>query len=90
VEVENLDQVRSACEAGATRLLIDNRGPREFRELAATARGINPCIEIEATGGMTLESARSFAENGADYLSVGALTHSVKAADVALEITVND
>jgi nicotinate-nucleotide pyrophosphorylase (carboxylating) len=90
VEVENVDQVRSACEAGATRLLIDNQGPREFRELAATARGINPSIEIEATGGMTLESARSFAENGADYLSVGALTHSVRAADVALEITVND
>ena len=90
VEVENLEQVKCACEAGATRLLIDNQNPTEFRRLAALARESAPKIEIEATGGMTLESARSYAENGADFLSVGALTHSVFAADVALEITVRD
>ena len=90
VEVENHEQVSIACEAGATRVLIDNRNPDEFARLVAAAREINSSIEIEATGGMTLESARIYAEKGADYLSVGALTHSVRAADVALEITARD
>jgi len=87
VEVEDLGQVRTACAAGATRLLIDNQSPSEFAVLADEARKIAPEIEVEATGGMTLESARSYAEAGADFISVGSLTHSVVAADVALEIT---
>jgi nicotinate-nucleotide pyrophosphorylase (carboxylating) len=87
VEVENLDQVRTACEAGATRLLIDNRDLFEFRRLAASARELRPDVQIEATGGMALETARAYAESGADFISVGGLTHSVTAADVALEIT---
>jgi len=90
VEVENLEQVKSACDAGATRLLIDNQNPTQFKRLAAAAREADPKIEIEATGGMTLETARAYAESGADFLSVGALTHSVIAADVALEITAKD
>jgi len=90
VEVENLAQVKRACDAGATRLLIDNQDPDEFRRLAGAARQSVPHIEIEATGGLTLESARCYAEAGADFLSVGALTHSVIAADVALEITARD
>ena len=90
VEVENIEQVRRACGAGATRLLIDNQEPTEFRRLASVARESVPNIEIEATGGMTLETARDYAEAGADFLSVGALTHSVIAADVALEITARD
>jgi nicotinate-nucleotide pyrophosphorylase (carboxylating) len=87
VEVEDVDHVRSACDAGATRLLVDNLDPVEFRRLATLARDITPDIEIEATGGMKLETARIYAESGADFVSVGALTHSVVAADVALEIT---
>lgn len=87
VEVENLEQLKCACDAGATRLLIDNRNSAEFRRLAAVAREAAPNIEIEATGGITLGAAREYAEAGADFLSVGALTHSVIAADVALEIT---
>lgn len=90
VEVENLTQVTRACNAGVTRLLIDNQDPAEFRRLAAVARSAAPDIEIEATGGMTLETARSYAEAGADFLSVGSLTHSVIAADIALEITAKD
>lgn len=87
VEVEDASQVCLACESGATRLLIDNQSPEQFRLLAAAARDIASNIEIEATGGMTLESARSYAEAGADFISVGSLTHSVIAADIALEIT---
>ncbi len=89
VEVENASQVSLACESGATRLLIDNQSPEQFQRLAAAARDIDPEIEIEATGGMTLELVRSYAEAGADFISVGSLTHSVVAADVALEITAN-
>ena len=87
VEVENLYQVRTACEAGATRLLVDNQDLLEFKKLATAAREARPDVEIEATGGMTLDTARAYAESGAGFLSVGGLTHSVVAADVALEIT---
>ena len=59
-------------------------------EMAAAARDRVPTIEIEATGGLTLEMARVYAEYGADFLSVGAITHSVIAADVALEIRAGD
>jgi nicotinate-nucleotide pyrophosphorylase (carboxylating) len=86
VEVETLDQVDSACAAGATRLLIDNQPPETVAEWGAIARDLSPGIEIEASGGITLDNVRSYAEAGVDYASVGALTHSVVAADLALEI----
>lgn len=86
VEVESEAQVREACAAGADRLLIDNQTPEIVRAWAAIARGIQPEIGIEATGGITLENARAYALAGANYVSIGALTHSVVAADIALEL----
>jgi nicotinate-nucleotide pyrophosphorylase (carboxylating) len=86
VEVESLDQLELACGAGASRLLIDNQSPATLREWAGRARSLAPGIEIEATGGITLEKVRSYTEAGADYISIGALTHSVRAADIALEV----
>jgi nicotinate-nucleotide pyrophosphorylase (carboxylating) len=86
VEVESLEQLEQACAAGASRLLIDNQSPRTIRAWAAAARKRSPGIEIEATGGITLENARAYAEAGADFISIGALTHSVRAVDIALEI----
>jgi nicotinate-nucleotide pyrophosphorylase (carboxylating) len=86
VEVESLDQLSEACAAGATRLLIDNQTPQTVQSWGAKARAEQPGIEIEATGGITLANVRAFAEAGADYISIGALTHSVVAADVALEL----
>jgi nicotinate-nucleotide pyrophosphorylase (carboxylating) len=86
VEVESLAQLEIACAAGASRLLIDNQSPATLREWAARARSLVPGIEIEATGGITLENVRAYAEAGADFISIGALTHSVRAADIALEI----
>jgi nicotinate-nucleotide pyrophosphorylase (carboxylating) len=50
------------------------------------ARKLSPKIELEATGGITIENVRAYAESGVDFVSIGALTHSVKAADVALEV----
>jgi nicotinate-nucleotide pyrophosphorylase (carboxylating) len=86
VEVESLEQLELACAAGATRLLIDNQSPATLREWAGRARALAPGIEIEATGGITLDNARDYAKAGADYISIGALTHSVRAADIALEV----
>jgi nicotinate-nucleotide pyrophosphorylase (carboxylating) len=88
VEVESVGQVELACAAGATRLLVDNQTPATLGAWAATARRLAPGIEIEATGGITLENVRSYAEAGADYISIGALTHSVRAADLAIEVRI--
>jgi nicotinate-nucleotide pyrophosphorylase (carboxylating) len=87
VEVESVDQVETACSAGATRLLIDNQTPQIVEQWCTTARSSNPNIEIEASGGLTLDNARAYADCGVDFVSLGALTHSVRAADLALEIT---
>ena len=84
--MESPAQVEEACGAGATRLLVDNQTPDTLRQWAARARALRPGIEIEATGGITLDNVRAYAEAGADYVSVGGLTHSVPAADLALEI----
>jgi nicotinate-nucleotide pyrophosphorylase (carboxylating) len=86
VEVESLEQLREACAAGATRLLIDNQSPETVRKWGEEARRQSTGIQIEATGGITLSNVRAYAEAGADFISIGALTHSVHAADLALEI----
>jgi nicotinate-nucleotide pyrophosphorylase (carboxylating) len=86
VEVESVEQLESACDAGATRLLVDNQAPETVRAWGVLARQRSPRIEIEATGGITLENARAYAEAGSDFISIGALTHSVVGADIAVEI----
>jgi nicotinate-nucleotide pyrophosphorylase (carboxylating) len=88
VEVESPAQVEQACAAGATRLLVDNQAPETVAAWARRARALRPGIEIEATGGITLANVRGYAEAGADYVSIGALTHSVRAADLAIEVRV--
>jgi nicotinate-nucleotide pyrophosphorylase (carboxylating) len=86
VEVETEGQVEEACAAGATRLLVDNQPPATVRSWARRARELVPGIEVEATGGITLANVREYAEAGVDFVSIGALTHSVVAADIGLEI----
>jgi nicotinate-nucleotide pyrophosphorylase (carboxylating) len=87
VEVETLAQVEMACASGAVRLLIDNQVPETVRAWAKVARALSHAITIEATGGITLDNIRAYAEAGADYISIGALTHSVRGADISLEIS---
>jgi nicotinate-nucleotide pyrophosphorylase (carboxylating) len=87
VEVESRNQVEQACAAGATRLLVDNQTAGVVRDWGELARRLAPGIEIEATGGITLDNIRAFAAAGADYISVGALTHSATAADISLEVS---
>jgi nicotinate-nucleotide pyrophosphorylase (carboxylating) len=86
VEVETAEQLEEACAAGATRLLVDNQTPDTVARWTRRARQLRPGIEIEATGGITLENVRAYAEAGADFVSIGALTHSVRAADLAIEL----
>jgi nicotinate-nucleotide pyrophosphorylase (carboxylating) len=88
VEVESPEQLEQACAAGATRLLVDNQTPETVAGWGRRARELRPGIEIEATGGITLENVRAYAEAGADFVSIGALTHSVRAADLAVEVRV--
>jgi nicotinate-nucleotide pyrophosphorylase (carboxylating) len=81
VEVETLDQLREALDAGATMILLDNMSPERMREAVRVAAGR---AELEASGGITLENARAIAETGVDRMSVGSLTKDVKAADFSM------
>jgi nicotinate-nucleotide pyrophosphorylase (carboxylating) len=83
VEVTTVAEAREAVEAGADFLLCDNMSPERLREVVATVGGR---AELEATGGLTLEVARRYADTGVDYLSVGALTHSSPIVDIALDL----
>ena len=82
VEVETLDQLREALDAGADMVLLDNMSIDSLREAVRLVAGR---AITEASGGITLESVRSVAETGVDLISVGALTHSVRALDLAME-----
>jgi nicotinate-nucleotide pyrophosphorylase (carboxylating) len=83
VEVTTVDEAREAVDAGATFLLLDNMEPPVLRELVAA---VGAKAELEATGGLTLDRVREFAETGVDYLSVGGLTHSSPILDIALDL----
>jgi nicotinate-nucleotide pyrophosphorylase (carboxylating) len=81
VECATLAEVAAALEAGVPRLLLDNMPVKELRRAVELAGGQ---AELEASGGITLETIRSVAETGVDYVSVGAITHSAPALDVSL------
>ena len=81
IECATLDEAREALEAGAPRILLDNMTNDELR---AAVTLVASGAELEASGGVTLETVRSIAETGVDYISVGALTHSAPALDVSL------
>lgn len=83
VETRNLDEVRQAMETGGIhRIMLDNMSPDMMREAVAMIGGK---YETEASGGITEETIRAVAECGVDYISVGALTHSIKSMDLSLK-----
>ena len=85
VEADRLEQVRSFLEIeGIDVILLDNMKPSELREAVALGRHK---VKFEASGGVTLKNVRQIAATGVDYISVGALTHSARAIDLALELT---
>jgi nicotinate-nucleotide pyrophosphorylase (carboxylating) len=81
--VTTVDEAVEAVAAGAGFLLCDNMSIPLLREVVAAVAGR---AELEATGGLSLDRARSYAETGVDYLSVGALTHSSPVLDVAMDL----
>jgi nicotinate-nucleotide pyrophosphorylase (carboxylating) len=83
VEVKTTEEAVEAVEAGADIIMLDNMNTEEMR---TTTRLIKGRALIEASGGITLENVRSVAETGVDFISIGALTHSVKALDINLTI----
>ena len=83
VECATLGELEEAVAAGVPRILLDNMAPDELRRAVELAKGR---AELEASGGITLETVRAVAETGVDYISVGALTHSAPALDVSLLI----
>jgi nicotinate-nucleotide pyrophosphorylase (carboxylating) len=83
VEAETLAQVEEALAAGVGRILLDNMTPAELRAAVALVAGR---AKLEASGGVSLETVRGYAETGVDFISVGALTHSARSLHVSLEV----
>ncbi len=84
VEVTDLDQLRELLDAGCERILLDNMTDDQMAEAVQITDGL---ATLEASGGLTLERARDVAETGVDFISVGALTHSVKVFDLGMDLT---
>lgn len=82
VEADTLVQVRQAVDAGADIILLDNMTPETLREAVSLVAGR---AKTEASGGVNAATCRSIAEAGVDYISIGAITHSAAAVDVALD-----
>lgn len=83
VEVKNLKELQEALDAGADIIMLDNMSLEEMRQAVKIAHGR---ALLEASGGVNLENVREIAATGVDFISVGALTHSVKAIDMHLEV----
>ena len=84
VEIDNLEQIGPALDAGATHLLLDNMAPDTLRQAVAMVGGRVP---TEASGGISLDTIRAKAETGVTYLSVGRITQSAPAADIGLDFS---
>ncbi len=84
VEVRNAVELREALAAGADSVLLDNLAPAEAAELVAAARRERPECLLEISGNVKLSNVRAYAESGADFIAIGALTHSAPAADFSL------
>jgi nicotinate-nucleotide pyrophosphorylase (carboxylating) len=85
VECDTLEQVREALVTGCSLILLDNMNVQQLRAAAELADDF-PDVLLEASGGLTLEDATLVASTGVDYLAVGALTHSVRALDLGLDL----
>jgi nicotinate-nucleotide pyrophosphorylase (carboxylating) len=86
VEVRNQQELDEALEGGAEAILLDNMTPDQVKTSVERIRKESRWIPVEASGGIVLGNIREYAEAGADFISVGALTHSAKAADISMTI----
>jgi nicotinate-nucleotide pyrophosphorylase (carboxylating) len=83
VEAETLADMREALALGVDSILLDNMPPETLRQAVAVAGGRVP---LEASGGVTVDTVRSIAETGVDFISIGALTHAARSLDVSMEV----
>jgi nicotinate-nucleotide pyrophosphorylase (carboxylating) len=86
VEADTLDQAREAMEAGADIVMLDNMTDEQMQQAVEMAEGRAPRPILEASGGITLDRIEAIARTGVDWISVGALTHSAPALDIALDL----
>lgn len=84
-EVRNTEEIMQAIEAGVDRIMLDNFTPERTVEAVRLIREKAPAIEIESSGGITIDTLRQYGEAGVDFISVGALTHSVKGLDMSFK-----
>lgn len=89
VEVESLEQTQAALDAGAEIIMLDNMSQETMREAVALIRAQSDTVLIEASGNMTLERLGGLQGLGLDFISVGALTHSVTAADISMKLALS-
>lgn len=87
VEVRTTAELEEALEFGAEAILLDNMTPDQVRNAVDRIKTETRWIPTEASGGIVLENIRAYAETGVDFISVGALTHSARAADISMSIT---
>lgn len=86
VETRNLEELREALAAGADIIMLDNMSPETMKQAVEITGGK---ALLEASGGITADNLRAVAESGVDIISIGALTHSVKAFDISMKIDLN-
>ncbi len=86
IEVDSIDALREAIDAGADEVLIDNFSPEQMRDAVAVRDEMDRAVRIEASGGLTLESARVVGATGVDFIAVGELTHSARVLDIGLDL----
>jgi nicotinate-nucleotide pyrophosphorylase (carboxylating) len=86
IEVRSLDELNQVLEVGAEAVLLDNMTREQVCQCVERVRSLGRAVPLEASGGITLENIRAYAETGVDFISVGALTHSVQAVDLSMRI----
>jgi nicotinate-nucleotide pyrophosphorylase (carboxylating) len=86
IEVDTVEQCAEALQAGADLILLDNMSPAEMRRCVELASAGRSGVRLEASGGLSLHNAAEVAATGVSYLAVGALTHSVPALDIGLDL----
>ena len=86
IEVRNSRELEEVLRIGGVdRIMLDNFTPAQTLEAVRTVKAVNSRVELESSGGITFDTIREYAETGVDYISVGALTHSVKSLDMSLK-----
>jgi len=85
IEISNMQELEEALQVGVEVVLLDNMNPEDVRESVARIQGK---AVVEVSGGIDLRNIRNYAVSGVDFISIGALTHSIKAADISLELEI--